>query len=228
VTLRTILTYGLWAAAIALGVNAMRLATARGPIDGNASPDVLIQRPYTVYFEQVTTGARSRLLDASYLTAVRSDGSIMKRLDAFSSKAAVSSRLLVFARGPIITTNDVLEQKTILSDSADVKSRLRDPSTDCLKSLNGNPFDIGEQISGWDNVAGYKTARITRTNGNRRTVWVAPSLACAQLKLRIEHPGEGVVEQLVKSVLPGEPPAEMFEVPDRYTLVPRRTQPTLQ
>lgn len=215
----------LWVAAVALGMNAARLGAERW-LEGRNPPlpaarSAILIAPHTVIIDPPRQSDTPIATGVTLITAVRSDGSSVKRFDSLNLLAPVSSRMITFSSGLVVTTNDVREEKTVVSTTSNVHATLRDPSSGCLNSFLGTPFAPDQQALDGEDLLGYRTVRIRQPN---KVSWVAPDLGCAVLKTRISHPTGQVIEQAASRVLPGEPAPDMFALPDRYRDVPRRAR----
>jgi len=224
-----VLTIAIWGSAVALTLNAIRLTAGLSAARSEPPPTAttaftgrLSVTPYTIFIDPPSSGTiGGSPAHVTLMTAVRSDGSQARRYDALHIKSPVSSRLLVFTSGEVVTTDDVRGEKTVLGREADIRLRLRDPRSDCLNNLAGTPFAAGEAIKGKELILGYEAVRI-RSSGTQ--LWLAPALGCAQLKLIGTHPSGGLIEQVTTRVIPGEPATEVFDIPARYKEVPRRSR----
>lgn len=223
---RGLTTWAVWVVFLVLTANAARLVLERPNASVAVSNVVggspLRITPAVVYFDPP---ASTKVPQATLIVAVRSDGSLMKRFEAVNKPNPVSSRYLVFADGRIVTTDDILEEKTVRPDRANVRAMFRDPSSNCLRDLNGATVDPTEEVIGRKELLGYLVLALqARTPTGTRTVWLAPALGCVQLQLRTVHPSGEMLEQRATRVLAGDPPAEMFDVPKRYRDVPKKTR----
>lgn len=150
--------------------------------------------------------------------AVRSDGSYAYSLDttlADGDRRPSAQRLIVFASGLRVETDEILERKSTTTISPDALwAAHRDPRKDCLDSLGGQRFAAGETLVGEDKIQEFRVVRI-RTRGGTN-LWLSPDLGCALLKSRRGDPGGGYSEKIVVSVERGEPSEWLFTVPDRF------------
>lgn len=225
---RILLTRLVWIVVVALSINLVRLIASR-----RVAPDFQITSstsqthghltitPYTLVIESGTAAAGAPR-PVTIIKAAQSDGSRIQRLDNFTGKVPVSFRTVALASGVELFVNDVRQERTLEGTKANVRKIHRDPSTDCLRSFAGEPFERGEKVVGREKVLGFD-AIVVRSE--ERTVWLAPALTCAQLRVRTVRPGGEPIDQSVTHVLLGEPRRELFDVPDSYRDVPRKTKP---
>jgi hypothetical protein len=207
----------VWLAVLALGVNMGRLLAARWSMgirtaEGPVSQGPIKTTPYTVYY-RFSSGKNDYEGTSIKAVALASNGSMVRQLEVLDRQPPVSSRLIQLASGTVVSTNDILEWKRTRPEPVAVRAIVRDPATQCLKTFADRAVLDGEQITGQDWIAGFPTLIVKSRLG---TVWLAPDLGCAELKIRILSPTGSVIEQTVTTVRTGEPDPALFAVGPHY------------
>jgi hypothetical protein len=224
--IRVLTAVFVWTVAAVLGIDfarnvVSRLSARSTPTAKAAVETSLPITPYTVVFElSPKPGADAQGRLALKLVGLRSDGSLVQQLEVLGGQNPVSSRLLKFASGSVVTTNDILERKHTLPSNPNVASTLRDPRARCLKTFAGNQPIPGEEFANEERAAGYRAVKV-KIRGNGSLLWFAPDLGCAEIMSRVVHPSGDVLEQAPRKVIPGEPEASLFDLPSHYAEVPR-------
>jgi len=211
---RKILKWILILFIVTLGANAFRLihsrylAQERHP--GKSAPFTVTVRE-TVYSPD---GTASVATDSTF--AVRSDGScvdILKHKQQTASKLVDrdSERQIYFASGTRVEVNDVTGAKSTTVLKLNLAKFRRDPSSKCITSFDGTPLAPPQDIIGEEVVAGYRTVKITSNNW---TWWFALDHGCAMVKSRVDWGSQGYSEKNLVALIPGEPAATLFSVPE--------------
>ena len=187
-------------AAAALAVNGIRLGVVR------ATAQVGPQSTFTVVLEETVTGRDGKARVASTQTwAVRSDGSTLMKLGA----SETGSRLIWFPSGIEVMTSDRLRLKSTIR-KPDSPPRL-DPGSGCT-----NPHITNEKSSG-ETVEGYRAAKVTSGAKDRAlTTWYALDHGCAKVKSSMGFETGDRSELRLVTLIPGEPEAALFDVPEDY------------
>jgi hypothetical protein len=200
--------------AVALLANASRLIYARLRVQ----PQTVKPVPHTVILrETVHSPNRTATISSDVTWAVRSDGSLMRRLahkkDIGGKMVdADSERSITFASGSQVDVNDFADTKstTALKD-ANTASLLRDPGSKCINSFAGAPMTVlPEVIRGEEIVDGYRAVKIT---ANEFTWWFALDFGCAMIKSRYDWGPNSFTEKKLVALIPGEPAAAIFNIP---------------
>lgn len=205
--LRPILYVGI----VVLAANAIRLAPrAFSQQNGAVIPPGATVVPYTVTLtETLVSPAGVRSAAPSQTYAVRSDGTTVMRL----GDGTKSSRQIRSPFGIEVQLSDALRAKSTMAIPT-TESWFRDPRTNCTRTLNGGVPREGESAPIVEQIAGYRTVRMTTGS---RIRWYALDHGCALIR-RISDFGAGGSSRLELVVLiPGEPSAALFNVPDEYT-----------
>ena len=148
-----------------------------------------------------------------YLEARRSDGSRVWR----HMNPGLQDRRIYFASGGSVRVNDIAGRKSTYPLKQVGGMVLRDPAAGCE-----TPEDkkIGLLAAGQDFVNGHRAVRFVMAPGKERfTMWYSLEFGCAILRQRYEHEN-GVSEQDLTSLTPGEPEASLFEVSGAFQEVP--------
>lgn len=212
---RTTARMGLYVVVAILAVNAVRLAIPK------ARAQVASIVPYTVVLAETMTGPTGQRKPGPLQTwAGRSDGSIAVRMDLPSS----GNREIHFASGMHVLLNDVARVKSTTQRAIEY-SWARDLRENCATRITGLPLKrSGEPVV--EHVGGYQVARIKHTDGI--TLWFALDYGCALIKQRMDFGSQGASDLELVSLIPGEPAAAVFAVPDDYTEGPPSSFPAAQ
>jgi hypothetical protein len=226
---RVVLTWFVWIVVVGLGMNLVRLAAVRRAVSPavQSAPETSDSRgslaitPYTLFIYDNRPGTPAEMArGTTVIKATRSDGSHLQRLDSLNQRSPVAFRYIMLATGQEFFIDDMRQEKTVLGTKRDVRMRHRDPAADCLKTFAGEPFANGEAVIGREKLLGYDVVVV---KGSRNKIlWLAPALTCAQLRMRAIHSSGELLDQVVTRVLPGDPPADLFDIPDAYREVPRK------
>lgn len=196
-----------WVAIAALSLNIYRSGFVRGPATAKAAS----LGAYTVLRTETGFDKNGNLRYTNhYVEAVRSDGSTMWR----GSTSKAQQRKISFTNGDYIRTNELTGRKsTYPKRFAGGAPPQKNPLTSCL---NADDANAGWTFAGEETVEGHRAARLVNVSGKRTmTMWDALDVACATLRLRFEDK-DGVTEQVVSALVPGEPDAALFRVPDSF------------
>lgn len=211
------LTVFVWIVAGLLAVNLSRSQS-------NATPSVKSERaaavPYTVVVKETIRWPNGRSSPAATFThAVRRDGSILFVWDDTQSRPPGQQahvREIQFASGVAISVDEIRELKSTSVAMIDTRRKLRNPSAECIRTLAGTVVAPSEHVGGREEILGHPTIRIV---DGGRTSWHAVDLGCAVLKTTIDF-RSSISEQVADTIRLGEPSAELFDVPVRFTEVP--------
>ncbi|MFN7920036.1 MAG: hypothetical protein U0Q16_08065 [Bryobacteraceae bacterium] len=147
-------------------------------------------------------------------TAVRSDGARVLRSESRVEPFA-SSRTINLPSGDEVIVDDIREIKmTTRSPNRSVASVIRDPRSNCLDSLAGSPVLSGQSLLGTETVSGYRTVKMA--SEKNMTWWFAVDHGCALVKFRAEWGEQGVTEQNLVALIPGEPQPDLFRTPASF------------
>ena len=148
-----------------------------------------------------------------YVTALRSDGSWMKR----ATVNDVQDREVFFANGQSVRLNELASRMSTYPHAPAGTMIVRDPGNGCVTAQEKNS---GWRSSGQEDINGHPTIRVVKLLGRRTlTLWYSLEFGCAILKQRLEHE-TGVSEQDLTAVIQGEPDAALFQVPNSFQEVP--------
>jgi len=170
--------------------------------------------PYTVTLRETVHNQGQATPGPETTWAIRPDGSRVVRIVGKSSQ-----RILNFASGVEVTINDTNNTKsTIWRKDLSSPEWQRDPNSKCINSLAGKPVTtVPETLIGEETLAGYRTAKILRGGV---TEWFALDYGCALVKDTWNFATGEVSEKSLVALLPGEPNAELFEIPAGAREVP--------
>lgn len=209
---RAVLRWALVLAAIVPSVQAGRWVHSKMKYRANvqaARPHKPI--PYTVVLRETVRGPDGTITAGpEYTRSVRSDGSTLLRVVGKSSQ-----RLLEYSSGDQIETNEkTLTKSSIKKPRHNAAERQRDPDSNCLNSMAGNPMTSPpEKLLGEETISGYRTAKIT---SGITTAWYALDYGCALVKDRWEFSATEISEKDLVSVTAGEPDPTLFDVPAHF------------
>jgi hypothetical protein len=199
---------------MALGANAFRLTHSRYLAQERHLDKPI---PFTVTVREIIygpDGMNSVIRDITF--AVRSDGS---RVDILERKQQIpgklidkdSKRTIYFASGTVVEINDFTGAKSTTVPKVKHAKLLGDPSSKCITSFDGIPLARQQDIISEEVVAGYRTVKFTSNNLTR---WFALDHGCAMVKFREDWGGRGYSEKNLIALIPGEPAATLFSVPE--------------
>lgn len=201
-----ILRIGIYGAAVALTINAIRLAAIRDA--GQVGPESTFT---AVLQETVSDPTRNFHRKGSIQTrAVRADGSTVLKLGS----AEAGSRLIWFASGLEVMTNDRLRLKSTIRKPG--TSQHRDPRAGCT-----DPHAQNEKSSGEEIIAGYRSARVISIAGKppqsrTSTTWYAVDHGCATIQSTLEFEEGSLSEWRLVTFVPGEPAATLYAISGDY------------
>jgi hypothetical protein len=166
--------------------------------------------PYTVILgEAVYRPDGTATVAGEYTQAVRSDGSFVWRYA--ETDHVLTERGIQFASGIEVTIDEIANTKSTMRKHGNPARLLRDPNSNCINSLAGEPFTSPPEVfSGEERVAGHRTVKLTNGNATR---WHALDCGCAMVKSRYDWGGGSVTEKNLVRLIPGEPDAALFEAP---------------
>ena len=144
--------------------------------------------------------------------AMRSDGARAMRVESNTGKPLVQ-RMLDFPSGEHVTIMDLTKKKsTVLDATRSANQWLRFREENCVLPGGATP----EVFDGFETVAGYKAAKITKGPG---TFWYATEYGCALVKNTISA-SNWMNETLLVKLVPGEPSADLFSAVDYEEVAP--------
>jgi hypothetical protein len=193
-----------------LAINAVRIATSSMRAQSiSVVPAGAVVAPYTATFTERVQARDGRRISAPAQTlALRSDGAAVMQL----GNGKTSVRYVRFPSGIFAQVSDALRAKSTTQKQIQ-DSWIRDPRTNCTHSLVGKIASQGEGNPSLEQVAGYRTARISAGNS---TSWFALDHGCALIKRVIDY-GDNEASYLdLVTLVPGEPSEALFSVPDDY------------
>jgi hypothetical protein len=212
------LTMVFWLCFVALLANGLRvmLTTAKIHASGHASRGTI--HPYTSILKETVYDPRGHAMPGgTYTWSVRADGSRAVRLEDRPGSTTVQ-RKIDFATGDRVSLVEASRLKsTMVRVNTDPAEWIRDPESKCLDSINGQKMTPGEELSGNENIDGYRTAKVMN---NTMTFWYSVDYGCALVKSEATwQDGSRTVQELA-TLLPGEPSPALFTVPADYSEVP--------
>lgn len=159
--------------------------------------------PYTVSLQQSSAEPGYESKTGMTITwAMRSDGARAMRVESNVGKPLVE-RMLDFPSGQHVTIMDLTKKKsTVLDATRSAAQWLRYREDNCVVPGGAIP----EVFAGFEAVAGYKAAKITKGPG---TFWYTTEYGCALVKSTISAANWTNETTLVKLV-PGEPSSDLF------------------
>lgn len=180
--------------------------------------------PYTVMLrETVFRPDSSTMRGVDMIQAVRSDGSFVSRVsyeksddEAFGEEVDIQVRIhkertIRFASGIKVSINELTGLKSTEAEKGNPARWQRDPSSKCVNSFEGSPKIASEVIGGEEMIAGHRAVKI---NSNNATWWFALDAGCAMVKSRMDWRECGSSEKNLVALIPGEPEAALFDVPE--------------
>ncbi|HET9385819.1 MAG TPA: hypothetical protein VFO67_11780 [Gemmatimonadales bacterium] len=202
----------------------------KGPFESHDEDDeiVLVQpsslQPYTVTLVEKLQmpGGQSRI-GTTQVYALRSDGSFVESTDTLNPAwkgQRIAGRRIVSSRGVLMDVDDLREVKyTAAISPVQMARMLRNPASQCVRTLTGRPFAKSERLGSPEIRAGVRAVPITITDGT--TMWYAVDLSCARLgRERVYDDGEVSVLEPTE-IRSGEPEPELFMVSEVYKEVTR-------
>ncbi|MGC2656730.1 MAG: hypothetical protein WA324_02055 [Bryobacteraceae bacterium] len=148
-----------------------------------------------------------------YVEAQRADGSKVFR----ATTKDVQNRELYFANGDHVRVNELMGAKSTYPGEGVPELAAKSPETSCVSK---NELAQGWIVKEGETIGGYRTARSTRvTHDGTFMIWYGLDLGCAVLQLRYQH-GNGVTEQTLTKVIPGEPDYALFQLSAALNEVP--------
>ena len=175
--------------------------------------------PYAVILREFVHSPNGTTSEgADIIRAVRSDGSIVVQY-AHKTGNKTTERIVQFASGTEVTINELANTKSTTEERSINPARWqRDPNSKCINSFAGKPMtSLQEVISGEEMVDGYRTVKIIAQNV---TSWYALDYGCAVIKDRAYWGSQGFSEHNQVTLIPGEPAAALFHVPENAKEVP--------
>lgn len=157
-TTKALVKASLYVVVAALAVNAARLATShmRAQSVAVVPPGVTVT-PYTATLTETVVARNGRRLNAPVqVLALRSDGEMLMQLG--DGPAAV--RHVRFASGVSAQVSDKLRARSTTRKAIE-DSWIRDPRTNCARSMSGRPASQDESTPTIEQMAGYRAARIS-------------------------------------------------------------------
>ena len=173
--------------------------------------------PFTAVLKQFTYDEHGVATPADTQTwAVRSDGSRVLQIESNDpkDKRPGGTRFVDLSSGESVKIGLFSEEKssTIRPDAAST-SWVRDPSSNCMNSLQGRPMTDNQTLIGRETVDGYDTSEIRLGN---MTWWFAVDYGCAPIRFIADLGENRRSEQRLVSLIPGEPSATLFAVPASF------------
>ncbi len=181
--------------------------------------------PYTIITRETVHGPDGiARVGKEVIQAVRSDGSTVRRR-LFPNPADGSERVVRFASGIEVSINEFTNTKSTVIKKVNPAHWQRDPSSKCINSFAGKPMtSMPEVISGEETIAGHRTVKITFNIERKVTAWYALDHGCAPVKDRIDFGGNEFSEHNLVALIPGEPEAALFDLPEYIKEVPPSTR----
>lgn len=182
--------------------------------------------PYVLRAENFgSTPGKAPVLTEKRLRAVRRDGAFVEQSVRYVRSGSRSEREFGLPGGITILTNDELHIMTAMQvpdlDSARERQRW-DPSQSCALSVGGNQPPQPSHIE-TDSLLGYAAFKLVVDHpGLRLSIWRAPVLDCAELRLVFEKKNPQTGEVLVTAdrtateVIVGDPDPILFQVPGNF------------
>ena len=203
---RRILHRTLYVLAALLALNAARMTITMAR-DQSAVPSGVSIVPYTVTLIETVLAADGRkIADIPQTHAVRSDGARMIK----TGEGDKGSRNVLLPNGIEAEVSDFLQAKSTTQKPVRA-SWLLDPRENCAKTMTGEaPFG---QLVSVESVAGYRAAKLVAGSHTR---WFALDHGCAVLKRIYDWGESGKSEQVLVSLIPGEPSPALFALPSHY------------
>ena len=112
--------------------------------------------------------------------------------------------------------NELAETKTskLLNRNTNAASWQRDPRSLCINSLAGKRMtSLPETVAGEEIIAGYRAVKIKASD--KVTWWFALDCGCAMVKSRMDFSENEYSEKNLVALIPGEPDALLFHVPEQ-------------
>lgn len=169
--------------------------------------------PYTVKLRSTAFDAEGRPgAVTDYVVAVRGDGSRLLSSSRATPNGPEVYRFLEFADGERVQAADAWGLKSSMRSGrpGQVAQIHRSPGSQCGQLLSGHSIP-GEQVVGEETVAGYRAAKVV---SGGTTTWYALDHGCAEIKSRSVFGKSGSNEKALVELLPGEPAASLFALPD--------------
>ena len=212
--------WGVWGTALILTMNAVRLAVPlfKGQRRQTDGPNVrYVPVPHTVVIRNVAHGADGvDVVGFDETLAVRSDGSRVSRREGSGASTYYVLRTIHFASGDRIEIDDVRELKSTESGRYDWLD-VRDPASNCLKSVLGRPVALNQHFVKLETVEGHSAAIVA---SSRLTIWYALDLGCEIVKTRVAPTLRGYSAKDPIVMRTGEPDPALFVVPAHYREAP--------
>jgi len=207
---RRVLWGCLGLAVVALGSHAVWLSF--GNVHGQTVAGQIT--PYTAILQETVIDGSGGQRPGYLLTqALRSDGSEMRRLGVPST----GGRTILFASGVKVEVSDELGAKSTVPIRADVATRLRRGESQCIRDATGRAVTMWEEeVAGEETIDGYRAVKVTARKAPV-TQWFALDHGCALLRsIMTFRGGQGSSEMHLLTLVPGEPEARLFLVPESY------------
>lgn len=161
-----------------------------------------------------------------HVEAVMENGAYAEVRSAFdpgTGREIRQQRVVHYADGRKVIFQDALRTKTTFFKTPGVQNahfaaRLRDPNSDCLRTLDG--FDTtrnpGHALIGNEQMGDLMTIHVRSVSDKTLDLWYAPKLGCEVVKQVVSiNPGMQSVQSLESYKL-GEPDPTLFAEPDGY------------
>jgi hypothetical protein len=208
--IRTAITGAAYVIVAGLAINAGRLVTSRMRAQSVAVvPADAAVVPYTVTLTETVVTRDGRRLNAPAQTlALRSDGAAVIQLG--DGRTAV--RHVRLPSGVNAQVSDALRAKSTTRKPIQ-DSWIRAPRTNCARSLTGQVASQGEGAPTIEQMAGYRTARIT---GGNATSWFSLDHGCALVRRVIDYGGGETSTLELVTLIAGEPSETLFALPNDY------------
>lgn len=172
--------------------------------------------PYTVKLKSTVLDSEGKLLpaDVTMTVAVRSDGSRSVVHSQVRPTGPEVTRNIHFSSGDLITVGDLWDIKTSWRrPRPDITKWHRDPGMKCTVSLAGKPIRRNmESFDGEEMLGNIRTIKLT--NG-KNSEWFAVDHGCAMVRARYDF-GDSVNEQVLVSLIPGDPDPALFHAPETF------------
>ena len=167
--------------------------------------------PYTVTMREIIHAPDGTIkVSRNVVEAIRNDGSMLK----MTSTDKGARRSLNFSSGLQVDTHDLDGTKTSRENlNSNSKRWQRDPGSQCMNALDGEPFDSDQIMVGEETIAGFRTVKITT---GIITSWHALDYGCAKVKDVWQFGPNEFTEKELVALNGGEPEANLFQVPANY------------
>lgn len=172
--------------------------------------------PYTVKLRQTVVDAAGNALtsDTIQTVAVRNDGSRAVVMETSYREGREVLRYIEFASGGRVEVGDLWDIKTSWPKAKlpPVQDRYRAAQSDCVSTISGKQLLRGERLDRAETLNGIRALKLIE---GRNAVWYAPEFGCAKVQARYDF-GTSINEHSLIAVIPGEPDATLFHVPESF------------